>query len=304
MLPLNKAESCVDGICVDGRPFHQVREENIPCCTKRFPLRLVFKLNSKTPGREINFKTDLSSSSTPIDLEYSYALGVRAGSYRHYRKYVHTGSFGGFNSYVFWLPQVPTDADRYTGASDEYGFIAVYVNVNGGYDTYSAMRKIIYYAVDLLTNQKEGFSSLSNHLLNEMETNDVRLPHQLNLKNPPAQDCHQVVNLDGYNPAGLESHFDQLAGSYHHNLIGQITISKVTNRRSCSTSEIYETLRIEIGKFGTGWIENWFFHQNSKSFSRFGFPTSIKDDEDISCCEGHGSLVSNLSYKPHRSVLV
>ena len=240
------------------------------------------------------FPTDLSSSSTPTDLEYSYALGVRAGAYRNYRTYVHTGSFGGYNSYVFWLPQVPTDADRYTGASDEYGFIGVYVNVNGGYDTYSAMRKIIYYTVDLLTNQKEGrLLSLSNQHLDEMETNDVRLPHQLNLKNQHAQDCDQVVNLDGYNPAGLENQFDQLVGSYYHNLIGQITISKATNRRSCSTGEIYETLKIEIGKFGTGWIENWFFHQNSKSFSRFGYPTSIKDDEDIACCEGHGSHISN-----------
>ena len=259
-----------------------------------FPLGWFSNGSKSSPG-EINFKTVLSSSSTPFDLEYSYALGVRAGAYRHYRKYVHTGSFGGYNSYVFWLPQVPTD-DRYTGASDEYGFIGVYVNVNGGYDTYSAMRKIIYYAVDLLTNQKEArFLSLFDQNQDEMETNDVRPPYQLNFNNRPAQDCHDVVNLDGYNPAGLENQFDQLVGSYYHNLIGQITVSKVTNRRSCSTGEIYETLKIEIGKFGTGWIENWFFNRNSKTFTRFGYPTSIKDDEDISCCEGHGSLISTKS---------
>ena len=224
---------------------------------------------------------------------------MRAGSYRHYRKYVHTGSFGGYNSYVFWLPQVPTEADPYTGASDEYGFIGVYVNVNGGYDTYSAMRKIIYYTVDVLTNHKGArFLSAANQNKDNMQPdeNDVGLSHESPVI-APAQDCHPVVNFDGYNPAGLEDHFDELEGSYYHNLIGQIEIKKVTNRRSCSTGKIYESLKVEIGKFGTGWIENWFFHENSH---RFGFPTSIKDDEDIACCEGRGSTILNF----HRAMTV
>ena len=63
LIPLNKAESCVDGICVDGRPFHQIREENIPCCTKRFPLRLVFKSISKSPRRR---KKNFPKISKPI----------------------------------------------------------------------------------------------------------------------------------------------------------------------------------------------------------------------------------------------
>ena len=157
------------------------------------------------------------------------------------------------------------------------------------------MRKIIYHAVDTLTNQKEGrFLSAVNQnqaeFQAERDSNEVELseePKWSDSETRPAQDCHQVLNFDGYNPAGLEDHFDKLEGSYYHNLIGRIEIKKATNRRSCSTGETYESLRVEIGRFGTGWIENWYFHQNSH---RFGYPTSIKDDEDLSCCEGPRSL--------------
>jgi len=55
--------------------------------------------------------------------------------YRDYRKWAHSGSFGGYNSYLYMLPDMK---------------IGVFVAVNGGGDTYGAMRKIIYYSFDTL----------------------------------------------------------------------------------------------------------------------------------------------------------
>ena len=73
------------------------------------------------------------------DTEMVYALGTRTGSYRQYRKINHSGSFGGYNSYVYMLPDL------------QYG---VFVAVNGGRNTYAAMREIIYFALDTLIGLK------------------------------------------------------------------------------------------------------------------------------------------------------
>jgi len=62
----------------------------------------------------------------------SYGLGTRAGVYRDFEKFSHSGSFGGYSSYVYFLPNANGEK------------IGIFLAVNGGSDTYGGMRKIIY----------------------------------------------------------------------------------------------------------------------------------------------------------------
>ena len=64
------------------------------------------------------------------------------GNYRGFRKINHSGSFGGYNSYVYMLPDLK---------------IGAFVAVNGGSDVYNFMRKVIYAAFDMLLGVNQGY---------------------------------------------------------------------------------------------------------------------------------------------------
>jgi len=68
-----------------GQAVDDVRVDGIPCtgCRKKFE-----------PNDEVT------------DTEMVYALGTRSGNYRHFRKINHSGSFGGYNSYLYMLPDL------------------------------------------------------------------------------------------------------------------------------------------------------------------------------------------------------
>ena len=233
-----------DGGKIDGRPFHQVRQELTSCCTKRWP-----------PVNDA------------VDLEYSYGLGTRAGAYRQYQKYSHAGSFGGYSSYVYFLPNANNEK------------IGIFVAVNGGSDPYGAMRKIIYNTFDTLLGIK---TTQSNTVKSVAST--VSISNKMNIIQHSSESNKNVaVDFNGYNPSDLIQHHDSLVGKWHHPLIGS-TIIEQAKRRSCSTGELYDTLKIKIGKLGIGWIENLFFHKSDNDI--YGYPISISPDESIDCCHG------------------
>lgn len=68
-----------------GQAIKDVRDDGIPCtgCRKSFE-----------PDNPVT------------DTEVVYALGTRTGNYRQYSKINHSGSFGGYNSYVYMLPHL------------------------------------------------------------------------------------------------------------------------------------------------------------------------------------------------------
>ncbi|CAG5112042.1 Oidioi.mRNA.OKI2018_I69.chr2.g6300.t1.cds [Oikopleura dioica] len=222
-------------------------QDGIPCTGCR-------KVFSKGPG------------SPPTDTEVVYALGTRTGMYRDYRKWVHSGSFGGYNSYLYMLPDMK---------------IGVFTAVNGGGDTYGAMRKIIHYAFDTMLGLAPDLST-SNIERNDHVNQDNRERKGLPDLLPANLESKETVL---YQPKSLKPEFSNLIGSYYHPLLGEMKISK-KNRRSCQTYEIYESLYVQIGELGTGWIENLAFYDTGLINEKYMYPLSIDPAENEQCCVG------------------
>ncbi|CBY10290.1 unnamed protein product [Oikopleura dioica] len=206
------------------------------------------------------------TGSSPTDTEVVYALGTRTGMYRDYRKWAHSGSFGGYNSYLYMLPDMK---------------IGVFVAVNGGGDTYGAMRKIIYYSFDTLLELSPSLHFNSTTVNDPEEESHRKI-------NPSQIFTEKSVNDDNpilYQPKSLEPEFDKLTGSFFHPLLGEMKIS-LQNRRSCQNNELYESLYVQIGALGTGWIENLAFYDTGIIHEKYLYPLSLEPSENEQCCFG------------------
>lgn len=137
-----------------GKAMEDCRQDGIPCtgCRSRFKikrklsfddiyLKKKFRLLFENQLKRKSFG-DPKNPSKPSDTEMIYALGTRMGNYRGFRKINHSGSFGGYNSYVYMLPDLK---------------IGAFIAVNGGSDVYNFMRKVIYAAFDMLLGVNQGY---------------------------------------------------------------------------------------------------------------------------------------------------
>ena len=223
---------------------------------------------------------------SPTDTEVVYALGTRTGMYRDYRKWVHSGSFGGYNSYLYMLPDME---------------IGVFAAVNGGGDTYAAMRKIIYYAFDTML-ELSPVLPLNSATVDDPEEDAHRKiePSLIYNENSVASRVDQPIF---YQPKSLKPEFEKLIGSFFHPLLGEMKIS-IKNRRSCQNSnlyELYESLYVQIGALGTGWIENLgqslsvnysiltpllAFYDTGIIHEKYMYPLSLDPTENEQCCYG------------------
>ena len=168
--------------------------------------------------------------------------------------------------------------------------IGVFTAVNGGGDTYGAMRKIIYYAFDAMLGLAPNIPT---------KENEERQYEQAKRENRLSDFLHSNFESKEtvlYQPKSLKPEFPNLIGSYFHPLLGEMKIS-TKNRRSCQTNEIYESLYVQIGELGTGWIENLAFYDTGLINEKYMYPLSIDPAENEQCCVGIRCIVDFLPFR-------